>query len=170
MTKILFKQTKKHTKKDPCLFQECPGISLQTEKPVPATQWPPAEAQRFGRRQLDAQVLALRVLELLALWPGSSAPWCTAPLPKPARGWFCTWFRKTWFQTLAFPNPDTAVPLESWESVSCCTWLQVARSEYVQAQTHLPTPAFFLLQHSSLRQLAAVSEALLCLGSVCRSN
>lgn len=59
MTKILFKQTKKHTKKDPCLFQECPGISLQTEKPVPATQWPPAEAQRFGRRQLDAQVLAL---------------------------------------------------------------------------------------------------------------
>lgn len=130
----------------------------------------PQEAQRSGRRQLDARVLAPWTLEVLTRWSGSSAPWSTTPLQKPARGWFCTWFRKTWFQTLAFPNPDRAVPLESWVSVFCCTWLQAARSEYVQAQTHLPTPAFFLLQRSSLRQLAAVSEALLCSVSVCRSN
>lgn len=68
-------------------------------KASPSNAAPPQRHRDLEEDGHDGQMLPLCELEPLTRWPRGSAPWCTPPLLVTARGWFCRWFRKNWFQT-----------------------------------------------------------------------
>lgn len=109
-------------------------------------------------------------------WPAGQGAPCpgaqgTPPLQITAGGWFCTWFRKKQFQTfVGFSQPRCS---SSSRKLRRCfpPHLTASGIERIRRGTN---PASLRsassLQRSGLRQLAAVSEALLCSVAGCGSN